>query len=72
MSRLPFSLRCLLFGHDDLVRRSPDRLYLQCADCGRETPGWPLLSGSDDRAPTAPDREPLPAPAAALMHPVRH
>lgn len=34
------SLRCLFFGHEDLVRRVPGRLYLECLDCGRQTPGW--------------------------------
>ena len=34
------SLRCWLFGHEDWVRRVPGRLYLDCLDCGRETPGW--------------------------------
>ena len=34
------SLRCWIFGHEDWVRRVPGRLYLECLDCGRETPGW--------------------------------
>jgi hypothetical protein len=34
------SLRCLIFGHEDWVRHMPGRLYLECLDCGRETPGW--------------------------------
>ena len=34
------SLRCLLFGHDDLVRRAAGRMFLECAECGRETRGW--------------------------------
>ena len=34
------SLRCWVFGHEDWVRRVPGRLYLECLDCGRETPGW--------------------------------
>lgn len=34
------SLRCWIFGHEDWVRRTPGRLYLECLDCGRQTPGW--------------------------------
>lgn len=30
---------CGLAGHDDLQRAAPGRLYLECASCGRETPG---------------------------------
>ena len=38
--RRGLSLRCWVFGHDDWIRRVPGRLYLECFDCGRETPGW--------------------------------
>jgi hypothetical protein len=34
------SLKCWIFGHEDWVRRVPGRLYLECLDCGRQTPGW--------------------------------
>jgi hypothetical protein len=34
------SFRCFLMGHDDLIRREGDRIYLECRDCGRETRGW--------------------------------
>jgi hypothetical protein len=33
-------LHCLFFGHEDLVAKRQDRLFLRCASCGRETPGW--------------------------------
>jgi len=36
------SLKCLVFGHEDCVRRTPGRLYLECFECGRETRGWNL------------------------------
>jgi hypothetical protein len=36
------SLRCLLLGHDDLMVRTPKRLWLRCDHCGRETQGWTL------------------------------
>ena len=35
-----FSVKCLFLGHDDWIRRGPDRLYLECFECGRETHGW--------------------------------
>jgi hypothetical protein len=45
------SLRCWFFGHEDWVRRVPGRLYLECLDCGRETPGWATSrKQSDHRA----------------------
>jgi hypothetical protein len=36
------SIRCLLTGHEDLIRRDSDRMYLECSDCGRTTRGWTL------------------------------
>jgi hypothetical protein len=46
-----FRLTCLLRGHDDFVRRMPRRLYLECAECGRETPGWDLTIERDRHQP---------------------
>ena len=34
------SLKCWFMGHDDWIRRTPDRLYLEGFECGRETQGW--------------------------------
>ena len=34
------SVRCWIFGHDDWLRRASGRVYLECLDCGRQTPGW--------------------------------
>jgi hypothetical protein len=28
------SLKCRFIGHDDWIRRTPDRLYLECFDAG--------------------------------------
>jgi len=39
------SLKCCLIGHDDWIRRTPDRLYLECFECGRETEGWATGKG---------------------------
>ncbi len=58
MSR--YTLKCVVMGHDDQVRRAPGRLYLQCADCGRTTPGWDLRADGAAQttvpAHVAPDR----------------
>jgi len=44
------SLKCWFMGHDDWIRRTPDRLYLECFECGRETHGWPTKNNPVDRA----------------------
>ncbi len=31
---------CALHGHDQLLQFEPDRMFLRCASCGFETPGW--------------------------------
>ena len=36
------SVKCLVLGHDDLVRRVSGRMFLECVECGRETTGWIL------------------------------
>ena len=37
--RRRLSLKCLFLGHEDWIRRTSDRLYLECFECGRETGG---------------------------------
>ena len=45
------SLKCWFMGHDNWLRPTPDRLYLECFECGRETHGWATgKSHSSDRA----------------------
>ena len=39
-SRWRLSLKCWFMGHEDWIRRTPERLYLECFECGRETQGW--------------------------------
>jgi hypothetical protein len=39
------SFRCWFVGHEDGVRGTPGRLYLECVECGRQTPGWRTESG---------------------------
>ena len=34
------SLKYFFLGHEDWVRRTSDRMYLECFECGRETRGW--------------------------------
>jgi len=41
------SLLCSLHGHDLLLHFDRNRIYLHCASCGHETPGWEL----DQRRP---------------------
>jgi hypothetical protein len=33
---------CGLHGHDSLLQFEQDRMFLRCASCGHETPGWEL------------------------------
>jgi hypothetical protein len=40
----------LVHGHDDWIRRTPDRLYLECLECGLETQGWLTKNEPVDRA----------------------
>ncbi len=47
-----FSVRCLIFGHDDQLGREQHRLFLRCADCGRCTSGWVI--GTNAPRMTAP------------------
>jgi hypothetical protein len=39
---------CGLHGHDNLVQFETDRIFLRCASCGHESPGWAI-----DRATVA-------------------
>ena len=45
------SLKCFFLGHEDWIRRTSDRVYLECFECGRETRGWTTgRSHQSDRA----------------------
>jgi hypothetical protein len=50
-----WSLHCAIWGHDDRMRRAPDRLFLECVECGRATAGWTI--GSPRFSRRADDRE---------------
>jgi hypothetical protein len=61
---MSFSIRCLFLGHYDLIVRGPERLWLQCNHCGRETRGWNLassISSHRDRLlqTSLPDAQPI-------------
>ena len=67
------SLKCLFLGHEDWIRRTSDRVYLECFECGRETRGW--TTGRSHQSDRAADgrvqREPNKRDdhsAAALVH----
>jgi hypothetical protein len=63
-------IACLLMGHDDMLVRAPGRLWLRCADCGRETPGWSVGRAA---APAGHERRPAPADdVCAVKDKIRH
>jgi hypothetical protein len=33
---------CGLHGHDNLLQFERDRMFLRCASCGHESPGWEI------------------------------
>jgi hypothetical protein len=33
-------LMCAVRGHEDYLHFEKNRVYLQCVDCGYESPGW--------------------------------
>lgn len=33
---------CGMHGHDTMLQFQQDRMFLRCASCGHETPGWSL------------------------------
>lgn len=54
---------CGLHGHDNLLQFERDRMFLQCASCGHETPGWALT----EAPPTVAVREEV-RPAMVRAH----
>jgi hypothetical protein len=42
---------CLVWGHEDRIHHSAARVYLACAACGRETPGWQLSPHPEPLSP---------------------
>jgi hypothetical protein len=53
------NVKCLVLGHDDLVRHDSGRIFLECVECGRETAGWVMSQcGERETAPPPATREP--------------
>jgi hypothetical protein len=44
---------CGLHGHDALLHFERDRISLQCASCGYETPGWDVKGRAAKTEPPA-------------------
>lgn len=42
MAELVRQMFCGLRGHDTMLHFENERMSLQCASCGHETPGWEL------------------------------
>ena len=64
--RRAHQLLCGVAGHSLMLAFKRDRLLLQCADCGYESPGWEI--GSRPGRPVAPARWAL---ARGSHHPAR-
>ena len=48
--RLVRETACAITGHDYNVRGAANRMFLRCADCEHETPGWHIDVPDADRA----------------------
>ena len=60
LTRRRLSWRCVFLGHEDWIRRTSDRLYLECFECGRETQGWTTgTNHQTDRAGGTVQSEPV-------------
>jgi hypothetical protein len=50
---------CGLHGHDNMLQFEQDRMFLRCASCGHESPGWdldeprPIVAARGDNRSTA-------------------
>ncbi len=54
---------CGLHGHDSLLQFERDRMFLKCASCGHETPGWEIKDAAPTVTPVRVDA------SRALPHP---
>jgi hypothetical protein len=50
-SRLVREAACAAGGHDYLLGAAKNRIFLRCADCGHETPGWHIDVRAAGRRP---------------------
>jgi hypothetical protein len=53
------SIGCALRGHDDMLHRAPNRLFLRCERCSRETAGWLIEISTGITPPIAACRPPM-------------
>ena len=58
-SRWRLSLKCWFMGHEGWIRGTPERLYLECFECGRETQRW--TTGKRQAEPSSTAGRDLPA-----------
>jgi hypothetical protein len=61
-------LVCGIHGHDNLIQFEQSRMFLKCASCGHESPGWKLPTRRPVVKAAAPDRR---QPAAAMFDDVK-
>ena len=61
---------CGIHGHDNMLQFEQDRMFLRCASCGHESPGWDLdeprpivAAQADNRRQAVVRRQPM-APMA--------
>jgi hypothetical protein len=53
---------CGIHGHDNLIQFEQHRMFLKCASCGHESPGWKLPNRRPvAKAVAAGSRAPVPA-----------
>jgi hypothetical protein len=58
---------CGIHGHDNLIQFEQYRMFLKCASCGHETPGWKL----PNRRPVAKVSDARREPAIAVVGDVK-
>ena len=56
---------CGMFGHDSLMQFERDRMFLRCASCGHESPGWVIGETPPTIKRRGDDRCPAPSPQLA-------
>jgi hypothetical protein len=49
---------CGLHGHDSLLQFEQERMFLKCASCGHQSPGWELTEPPPVQTKEEPVRRP--------------
>jgi hypothetical protein len=60
-------LVCGIHGHDNLIQFEQSRMFLKCASCGYESPGWRLPA----RRPVVKSAAGSPEPVTAMFDDVK-